>query len=62
MIGAILVFVGGCFGLGLLPGGNSTARLERIGYLAGAVLIGVAFLLILLAIHSGFGSVTVVQH
>lgn len=60
VVGAIVLIVGGGFGLGLLPGGgDSTGRLERIGYVVGALLIGIAFLLMLVAIHGGFGSVTV---
>jgi hypothetical protein len=58
-VGAIIMIVGGAFGFGLLPGGDSAGRLERVGYMVGALLVGLGFLLLLIAIHGGFGSVVV---
>jgi hypothetical protein len=57
--GAFALIVGGGFGLRWIPGGGDSGRAERLAYLVGGLLIGVAFLLLLLAIHGGFGSVTV---
>ncbi|HEX4775883.1 MAG TPA: hypothetical protein VFW74_03840 [Acidimicrobiia bacterium] len=56
-VGAIITIVGGAFGLGLLPGRDAAGRFERIGYIVGAFLVGLAFLLLLIAIHGGFGSI-----
>ncbi|MBV8949256.1 MAG: hypothetical protein JOZ99_00155 [Actinobacteria bacterium] len=58
-VGAILIIVGAAMGLRLLPAGAAADRAERVAYLLGGLLIGLGFLLFLLAIHGGFGSVTV---
>lgn len=55
-LGALGIIVGGVIGLDVVPGG---VRGERISYIAGGFLIGVCFLLFLLAIHNGYGAVTV---
>jgi hypothetical protein len=58
-LGAIAVIVGGVLGLGLFGGGSTSGRPERISYIVGGFLLGVGFLVMILAIHGGFGSPTI---
>jgi len=58
-LGALSILVGGAFGLRLIPGGDAGGRAERIGYAGGGLLIGIAFLILIVAVHGGFGSVRV---
>ena len=58
-VGAIAIIVGAAMGLRVVPGGTAAGRSERVAYIIGGFLIGLCFLLFLLAIHNGFGSVTV---
>jgi hypothetical protein len=59
-LGAIAVIVGGVLGLGLAGGGESgSGRPERISYIVGGFLLGIGFLVMILAIHGGFGSPTI---
>lgn len=55
-VGAIAIIVGAAMAL---RGGTAAGRSERVAYIIGGFLIGLCFLLFLLAIHNGFGSVTV---
>lgn len=58
-LGALSIMLGAGFGLRWIPGGGDDGRAERIAYIVGGLLIGVGFLSLIIAIHNGFGSVTV---
>ncbi|HEY7135425.1 MAG TPA: hypothetical protein VIB48_10180 [Acidimicrobiia bacterium] len=61
-LGALAIIVGGVLGLGVFAGEDSEApsgRSERISYIVGGFLLGIGFLVMILAIHGGFGSTTI---
>jgi hypothetical protein len=70
-LGALAIIVGGVLGLGVFGGGSESesesatersarsGRAERLSYIVGGFLLGIGFLVMILAIHGGFGSTTI---
>jgi hypothetical protein len=66
-LGALAIIVGGVLGLGVFGGDPESpserpapsGRSERISYIVGGFLLGIGFLVMILAIHGGFGSTTI---